>query len=209
MIGKKHTSMILCVVVLFSLSACRKQENVKDSRQWMPFGLEFGMTYDEFSQQLSEAGVAVPALSPADANVGFVTDAVKVDVNDGSVWDFLGSPTMKKLASEEEIDTSDVVLWFAKAEYTESEPRMYFSFNQDQKLYEFYCFWETGLLGNLPSCVIPEIITNYNSKLGVAQSTTDSSGAWNNNEHSVSIAYHSEDYRMALVHHCITYNLDS
>ena len=206
--SRKLISIILCIVVLFSFSACQKLENVKDSRQWMPFGLEFGMTYDEFSRQLSKAGVAVPALKPADANVGFVTDAVKVDLNDGTVWDFLGSPTMKKLAAEE-IDASDYLLWMADAEYTNSNPTMYFSFNQNQKLYEFYCFWETGLLGNLPSCVIPEIITNYNSKLGVAQSTFDSFGAWNTNEHSVSIAYHSADYRMALVHHCLTYNLDS
>lgn len=201
-------SIIVCIVMLFCFSACQAQTSDEDTQCWMPFGLQFGMTYDEFSKQLSSHGINVPALKPADSNAGFLTDGIDLDVNDSTVWEFLDSPTMKKLA-EEEIELMDESgLWMADSDYGSSRPTVYFSFNQDQELYEFYCFWSC-YLGSFPSSVIPEIITNYNTKLGAAQSTSDSSGMWNTEEHRVSLDFISLDSRMTLVHHCYTYDLDS
>lgn len=59
---KKLISFIVCMVILFSFSACQTQpseqqpseqpQSKEDTQCWMPYGLKFGMTYDEFSQQL-------------------------------------------------------------------------------------------------------------------------------------------------------------
>ena len=199
--------IVVCIIMLFYLSACRTQTSDENALCWMPYNLRFGMTYDEFSEQLAIHGVDVPVLKPAQSNAGFVTDGIEVDVNDSSVWDFLDSPTMKKLA-DEEIDLLDESgLGMADIDYNNSKPKLYFSFNQNKELYEFYCFWTST--GIFTSSVMPEIIANYNSKLGTAIGTLEFSGKWDTDEHGVSVAYISQDCRMTLVHHCKTYNLDS
>lgn len=216
---KKLISFIVCMVILFSFSACQTQpseqqpseqpQSKEDTQCWMPYGLKFGMTYDEFSQQLTKMGIPVPALSPADSNAGFVAESIHPDLNDSSVWEFLESPALKKLADEEPDETADDFDFrFANLDYTYSDPAFYFSFNQDQKLYEFGCFWSC-FTENLPSYIAPEIIANYTAKLGAAESTSDFSGTWNTKEHKVSLDYSSEDSLMILYHHCTTYNLDS
>lgn len=202
-------SIIVCIVMLFSFCACQAKTSKDDTPCWMPFGLKFGMTYGQFSKQLEEYGIDTLELKPASSNAGFLTDGgISLDITDSTVWAFLDSPTMKKLA-EEEIDILDESgLGSADTAYTFSGPKMYFSFNQDQELYEFYCFW-TSFSDSFPSSVLPEIIDNYNNKLGVTGKTSEYSGQWDSDEHKISITYSEEDSRMILVHHCITYNLDS
>lgn len=207
MTTKQIISALICIVMLFSLCAC--QTSKEDTPCLLPFGLEFGMTYDQFAKQLKERGIDAPAITPASSNAGFFTDdGISPDINDSTVWDFLNSPTMKKLA-EEEIDILDESgLGYADSIYTYSSPEIFFSFNQDRELYEFYCVW-TSISTAFPSSVIPEIIDNYNNKLGIVGQTAEYAGHWNSNDHRVSITYNDEDFLMVLVHHCVTYNLDS
>lgn len=206
---KKIISVILCLAMLFCFGACQKQSHKETSPSWMPYGLQFGMTYDEFKQQLSSCGVDAPSLKPADANASYVLERAIFPVSqDSSVWDFLGSATMKKLADEElELSISDD-LWEADFAYTVSMPAFYFSFNQNKQLYEFCCIWGC-MTDDLPSAVMPEIINNYNTKLGLDGKVSTYFGEWNTNAHRVSIEYSANDEMMILVHHCIEYNLDS
>ena len=206
---KKLLSVILCFVMLFSFSACQEQTSVKDDQSWMPFGLQFGMTYDEFSKQLSSHGIDAPALVSADANAGYVTDGVvSLDLADSTVWEFLDSKMLKKLAEEDIEISDDVDLGLVDLNYEYSSPAVYFSFNQNQQLYEFYCIW-TCMAEVFPLHVIPEIITNYNTKLNMTGITSEYSGEWKTDEHGVSITYSEENSQMILSHHCFKFDLDS
>lgn len=204
---KKIISVVLCLAMLLCFSACQKQESKESSPCWMPYDLQFGMTYDAFAEQLSSCGIEAPELEAADTNASYVLEsAIFPALQDSSTWGFLNSTTMKKLA-EEEIEISEE-LWEADFAYAVSMPAFYFSFNQNKQLYEFCCIWGC-MTDDLPSAVIPEIINNYNTKLGVDGKTSAYFGEWNTNAHKVSIEYSASDEMMLLVHHCIEYDLDS
>lgn len=203
---KKIISVVLCLATLLCFCSCQKQESKESSPCWIPYDLQFGMTYDEFAKQLSACGIDAPALKAADANASYVLEyAIFPVLQDSSIWDFLNSATMKKLA-EEELEISEE-LWKADIAYTVSKPAFYFSFNQNKQLYEFYCIWGC-MTDDLPSSVIPEIINTYNTKLGVDGKTSTYFGEWSTNAHKVSIEYSASDEMMLLAHHCIEYNLD-
>ena len=79
---KKLVALLLVTVFMLTcLAGCGKKES------WMPYELEFGMTYDE----AKEAFADMPALEAAEANDGYITEKAYTlegeDIN--AYFDFL------------------------------------------------------------------------------------------------------------------------
>ena len=98
----------LCTIMLMLTVGCGQ----KDRESLLPFGLEFGDTYEEIQKA---------------NDIGNLVDA---DANDGYITNFM------YLSEEEEImeclGTCEGV----------SNVAVSFSFNADKKLYEYYCFFK-------------------------------------------------------------------
>ncbi len=93
--------VVLSITILFS--GCSEKE------VWLPYELEFGMTYNEAKEVFGD----IPELKEATANDGYLTENYSLE--------------------DEEINK---YFEFLKAS---SFPSYAFSFNENKELYEFYC----------------------------------------------------------------------
>lgn len=208
---KKAMCLLLALVLCLSLCACRKEKTV-----WLPYGLEFGMSYDAFVKLLKEQGMTAPAIAPADANDGYFSDGLKMTLTDGDAWEFLGSPSLKTMAQEEveyDTDSENFALFMADGKYDLCNPMLYFSFNQDKELYECYVSFEEFSSNDIASLVIPEIIEYYNDRFFTNGKKSELYGVWNSDEMAASVEFiEGEDVfeaNMTMVTlHCIDYDLD-
>ena len=133
---KKLVALLLVTVLMLTcLAGCGKKEN------WMPYELEFGMTYDE----AKEAFADMPALEAADANDGYVTE------------------------SPYSLEGEEINAYF-KFLKVSSFPTYSFSFNEDKKLYEFYCFNSYSSVQDNPEKLAEDLFNSYvefyNEKIG-------------------------------------------
>lgn len=213
---KKTICLLLALVLCVSLCACGDSKT-KEEDLWLPYGLEFGMSYDAFAKQLKKEGMTAPSIAPADANEGYFSDGLAMTLTDGEAWAFLGSPSLKTMAEEKvEYDTesNNGELFFADGIYDHCDPTLYFSFNQDKELYECYVMLEELNSDNIASLVIPEIIEHYNNRFFTNGKKSELYGAWESDEMAAYVEFtETEDVFEAnttmVVLHCFTYDLDS
>lgn len=121
---KKWSVLLLAVLFLMCcFTGCgsgeepvgEQQEQQKETGvQWMPYGLTFGMTYDEAKAKNSE----MPEIAPAKANDGYFSEAQ---------WVAPEFATDYFCVAEEDADTWSLVT-----------TQFHYSFNQSKELYEFY-----------------------------------------------------------------------
>lgn len=94
---------VITVIMITCFAGCGKKEN------WMPYKLEFGMTYEEAKERFKE----IPELEDASSNDGYLTGLYFLEEEEiTGYFDFL-EPA--------------------------SSPAYAFSFNANKELYEFYC----------------------------------------------------------------------
>lgn len=113
---KKLLALVLALASITALMcACnKKEENSTETTEaeekivWMPFDLEFGMSYDE----AKEVNADMPDLKDADANDGYFCGTQK---GDSTVCDLVGLTETPILA-----------------------PQLSYSFNENKELYEYY-----------------------------------------------------------------------
>ena len=203
--------LLIVLMMSWSLAACGDTADAK-KEDWLPYGLQFGQTYDEFVQVFEENHLEAPGLKPADANDGYLTDWV--DFGDSSEspfdWSFLHSDALVQVTGDPYID-------YIMAN-TLSNSMVSFSFNQDKKLYEMYCSFIDDDK-KLVEKITPEIIAYYNEKAGFdgrqnADSITDSIiviANWETDEWVASILYDAsilDDYGiLTIMLHSVTYDL--
>ena len=179
---KKILCTLLTLILLFSYSGCSREkqsagskhaDNVTQAVDWMPFGLEFGMTYNEFASKLKSAGIAVSALKRADANAGYVVDGIFLDTKDPSHWEFLHSKMISTLAESDDHDDISFTFYDGKFDYL--SPKVYFSFNQQEELYEFYFAWSFFVADDeFAQLFVSDVITAYDAKFGKPIDNNDS-----------------------------------
>ena len=76
---KRVCSVLLVLCLMLSFTACGETAEPEESGIALPFGLKFGMTYDEFAAKLSENGLTAAPLKPASNNDGYFPDGVESD----------------------------------------------------------------------------------------------------------------------------------
>ena len=160
---KRILALFLLTVMLLGLF-CGCGEEEKDSGKknetvWLPLGLKFGQSYDSFCKVLGDKGYAVPELNDATANNGYLTE----NISEGDTnfdWSFLGSATLTKLSTSEEVDD--------KINYSYFFPSWSFSFNQNKELYEMYIMinFASNEDGTVDHGIISEIIESFDKKFG-------------------------------------------
>lgn len=121
---KKLLSILLCLSMLFMFSACgkektEKKEEAKPEIQYLPYSLEFGMTYDQAKEALKD----FPAINPASSNDGYASDRFAPEFS--AYEDFFAVDSDKLYESA--INGDGLVY----------DPGYFFSFNESKKLYEF------------------------------------------------------------------------
>lgn len=119
---KKWLALILAVaMVLCCLTACGGKEETEPTEppeekiEWMPYGLTFGMTYDE----AKAANSAMPEISAQENGSYF---SKRQDVESEFIKGYYGVPE----------NENENLFWLMRA------PTFYYSYNQDKELYEFY-----------------------------------------------------------------------
>ena len=103
--GNKVLALGLCMIMLMLTVGCQQ----KDSERLLPFGLEFGKTYEQIQKT-----IGVDNLIESSSNDGYVSELKEI-TNEEEIGEYLG--------------TSDGV----------SDVRIMYAFNAEKKLYEIYC----------------------------------------------------------------------
>ena len=226
---KKLLSIALVLCLLLGLTACGKKEDTKKTEKndevveeesgiALPFGLKFGMSYDEFAAKLSENGLVATPLKPATDQYGYKPDLMPLPTDDPSVWDFTGSKLLKKLSGNEYHLTADDdegnTLYMHQLIYRNSTPSLYASFNQKKELFE------CGFVGlytnktfetatqNFIKALAADITPYYDAFFGTSGKKDDCTGFWDNGEYSV-LLYQPTTGCYALVITDYTYNTDT
>lgn len=158
----------------------------------LPFGLTFGMTYDQFAAKLAENGLTAAPLEAASNNAGYFPDGVELPLDNPAVWDFIGSQTLKSQATAQDDPT-----------YNLSAPKLFASFNQGQELYEVYIGW-TFYVESFALTVCDELAATYDAYFGVESTSSQ----WENEEYSVSFSQQN-DVTYLLVIHDFAHDLDA
>ncbi len=121
---KKLIALILVLVLSLSLAACGGGETATKDDELLPFGLRFGMTYDE----VKEVCEALPELTPATANDGYITGTVEFETEDIEAY----------LADVFKADSE--MLYGNIEDGAADTPAYAFSYNENKELYELYLF---------------------------------------------------------------------
>lgn len=201
---KKVLSVVLCVCMLLSFAACTNEQKPQETTApeapkeiWLPYGLEFGMSYDEFCAKLEAAGVTAPSLRPATANDGYVAGLIDVEPTDQTFWSFFASDEINQLVNYAtmldnqqmdqllEHDKYGVALSFSVA-----FPSIGFSFNQDRELYEFYLMLDTDPQSEFGQAYLNALQDVYNKKFNVSNTAS----SWETDEMGVSVKSYDTDF---------------
>lgn len=168
MLKKRLICVTICFALLLGLTGCDiiTQWQSANAVDWMPFGLEFGMTYDEFSAKMNESGITVSPLKAADSNDSYVIDGIPLDTQNPSHWEFLHSDTINALAASDEHEDPELAHYDIKFDYI--LPKIYFSFNQNKELYEFGFMWFVFIVDDeFAHLLISDVIAAYDAKFGI------------------------------------------
>ena len=199
---KKVWSIICVLLLTLGLTACGGEEtpavtpDPEETGIALPFGLSFGMTYDEFAAKLAENGLTATPLEAASNNAGYFPDGVALPLDNPAVWDFIGSETLKKSATAGDEPT-----------YNLSNPTLYGSFNQGQELYEIYIGW-TFYVDSFAQTVCGELAATYDTFFGTDGKVDAVTGNWENEKYGVSFQ-NTDDITYLLVIHDKAHNLDA
>lgn len=150
---KKFLSVILCLTMIFALSACSKKENQKDETKkaeitLLPYGLQYGMDYEKAKETCKD----FPAINPASSNDGFLTDNMTPEYADYEK--FFNINTQEVFA-----DTFNGDGYFLNPGYS-------FSFNESKELYEFYVITKIYKSESSAENLFNAYIEYYNEKAG-------------------------------------------
>lgn len=130
---KKYISILLVFASLFTLlTACGSKEdgdasendgkqNQASDNALLPYGLEFGMSYE----QAQDTCEGFPSISKASSNEGYASDGCY----DPSIDDYCAMFGIDSDTLYEDMTNGEAVVF---------DPGYYFSFNADKELYEFY-----------------------------------------------------------------------
>lgn len=167
--------LIIFVMVATCLVGCGSEET------WMPYDLEFGMTYDE----AKEVFVDIPELKDAASNDGYLT----------------------KNYSPEDEEINAYFEFLKPASF----PGYAFSFNEDKELYEFYCANSYSFIQDNPESSAENLYNSfvdfYNEKTDIKAKENEYSdglkASWETEEVVISVCMvEREDsyYIYAVVH---------
>lgn len=186
---RKILVVLVSCIIAVTLTACSRDENKRQS--WLPFGLQFGQSYDSFVETIESYDLEAPALKPADSNNGYLTDHL-----------YLQSDKAELYLSYEVYPTDDA-----------DTCSFCFSFNQDKELYEWY-WMSTAELRNSDD-VIKNMISTYNKKFGFDGTVNNGSNVyaeWDTESLAAQIILsESSDGsdEVDLIFHNFTYDLNS
>lgn len=195
---KRVCSVLLVLCLMLSFTACGETAEPEENGVALPFGLTFGMTYDEFAAKLSENGLTANPLKPASNNDGYFPDGVELPVDDPAVWEFLGSETLKKYAAAAGVEATDP-LYIEISLYSASVPYIYVSFNQNKELYELYIVWYF-YSEELAQTVCTELSATYDAFFGTSGKKDAVTAEWRNEEYEVHYGKTGEVTYMLTIH---------
>lgn len=159
---KKTISLILIIICL--IGACcgcgsndEKQSAKKfDDNTLLPYGLKFGMSYDEAKETYSE----FPEIDKAKSNDGYASEGAYPLLNE---YESFFELDLDKLYEDEN----------ARVKF----PAYYFSFNEQKELYEFYVFMHIENSESSAEVLFNEYMDYYEEKLNKDFKTEESTGA--------------------------------
>ena len=167
---KKVLAIFASCCILFALAACNgASENetlpaadsettiAEESEVWLPFGLQFGQSYDAFAETIEAQGLEAPALRPANSNSGYLTEHIHLLSSEAETY--LGYEVFPAADAHDIIDDT---CGFG------------FSFNQNEELYEWY--WTNDALFRDADDVVQSMISTYNEKFGFDGTVNDGTG---------------------------------
>ena len=152
---------VLCVLSL--LAGCSSKGEVKEENKFLPYGLEFGMTYDE----AKKAHKDIPELEDATANTGYFCGVEFDDETYVNMFELSeGDPYLEGIA----------VSSFS------------YSFNEDKKLYEFYTI---ATMTDVDKALehLQQLAEYFNEKTGIeGDDLSDGEATWETDDNTISIS---------------------
>lgn len=208
---KRVFSVLLTLCLMVTFTACGGEETPAPAPEEpagiaLPFGLSFGMTETDFAAKLTAAGLTAPAVEPASNNTGYFSDGVELPLEDPTVWEFLGSDTLKTVASKD-LPATDPLYKHKAIGFAISSPTLYASFNQDKELYEIYVGWNF-INDEFAQMVFSDVAETYNAFFGTDGKVDAVTGNWENEKYGVSFQ-NTDDITYLLVIHDKAHNLDA
>ncbi|MBQ3202534.1 MAG: hypothetical protein IJB36_02695 [Clostridia bacterium] len=207
---KKVVSLLLVLCLLLGLTACGNEpvetEDTPTEKKTttttapeetdiaLPFGLKFGMSYDEFAAKLSENGLTANPLKPATDQPGYKPDVMPLPTDDPSIWKFTGSKLLQNLSGKEyhlTADEEESTLFMHQLIYRNSTPCVYAFFNQKKELSQFGFI---GLYTNekfetatqyFIKALAADITPYYDAFFGIGGELNDCTSYWENDKYSV------------------------
>ena len=190
----RFITFILSFVLILTFTACGQKDQKTEETVLLPFGLQFGQSYDEFSETI-KANDFETTISPAQSNNGYVTDAI-----------YLTSIEAESYLDYEVFHTSSNNSVF------DADPgAFYFSFNQDKKLYEWG--WFNDAVSRDAEEIVNAMIETYNKYFGFDGKTDDptSPAVWETEKLAAQILQTESNGRDLVIFtvHSFEYDLDS
>lgn len=190
----RFITFILSFVLILTFTACGQKDQKTEETVLLPFGLQFGQSYDEFSETI-KANYFETTLSPAEANNGYVTDHIY----------------LTSIAAESFLDYE---VFHTSSNNTLEDADMdsfYFSFNQDKELYEWY--WLNEAVTRDAEEIVNSMIETYNKYFGFDGKTDDPSlpAVWETEKLAANILKTESNGKdiIGFIVHSFEYDLDS
>lgn len=195
---KRILSCLLIFVTVFCLTACgEKAEEGPSDNVLLPYGLEFGMSYDQ-AQEICEG---FPSISKADSNEGYASEKFKPSIDDYYAMFGINSDTLY-----EEMNNGFAVVF---------DPGYYFSFNTDKELYEFSAIMQIFNGERTAEYVFNTYLDYFSEKLGaeadMKETDTELAGTIETDTQKVSVVMETDEstFTVYFVVHSTEYDLNS
>lgn len=206
---KRVLAFFISCSMVFALAACGGAEGdgtqsggsdtalTGEGEDWLPFGLQFGQSYDAFVETVESQGLEAPALEPADSNNGYLTDNL----------------SLSNIAAESYLDYGVYIAATGDNTMENRWDGFAFSFNPDKELYEWY--WSTTPSARSTDDVIQAMISTYNEKFGFDGAVNDGSdvrAAWETESLAANIRLgqlSDGSDMVTLIFHSFAYDLNS
>lgn len=190
----RYITFVLSFILILTFTACRQEDQKTAETPLLPFNLQFGQSYDEFSETI-KANYFETTISPAKANNGYVTDHI-----------YLTSIAAESYLDYEVFHTSS-----NNTLEDADKGSFYFSFNQDKELYEWY--WFNEAVTRDAEEVVNSMIETYNKYFGFDGKTDDPSlpAVWETEKLAADIQKTESNGKDIIVFtvHSFEYDLDS
>ena len=205
---KRVCSVLLVLCLMLSFTACGETAEPEESGIALPFGLKFGMTYDEFAAKLSENDLTANPLEPDSDDDGYFSNGVELPVDDPEVWDFIKSDYLKRHASGEEFDPiDDMDFYITHSTYSYCLPTLYALFNQAKELYEIFVVWN-AYGGEFAAAITEDVAETYNAFFGTDGMVDDYTCEWESDQYWISL-WQEDEYRLYLAIRDKTHDLEN